>query len=104
MPNPDSCEWIIDQLSVISKTPTDIIEEGWMAYISNFSSLTEAEIQKHIEDEIVNDLISLQMQPAICENFRRFVVIKAVSEVYIDFDKNGVSHTLDARAPSDLRT
>jgi hypothetical protein len=48
-----------------------------------------------IESEISKDLSSMQMQPAIMENYRRFVIVKATRDDHLAWNKDGVSRQRD---------
>lgn len=81
--------WVTTQYMTVIKTPSQHIEDSWGTFVSEYSNKDEKEIRASIEAEIVKDLAQLQMQPSIRENYRRFVVIKALQED-MAYNKDGV--------------
>ena len=63
-------------------------------------SMTAEELKTFVKNEITKDLSNAQIQPALMENYRRFVVIRAASEDAIPFDKDGVSLFMPTLQPS----
>lgn len=55
------------------------------------SDMTSEQIIAFTNNEVAKDLSNAQIQLALMENYRRFVVIRAASEDAIPFDKDGVS-------------
>lgn len=53
--------------------------------------MTTEQLITFANNEVIQDLLNAQIQPAFIENYRRFVVIRAPSEGTLPFDKNGVS-------------
>jgi len=82
-------EWIAAQYACASKTSVDIVEEAWTLYKASRMDKSEEGMKRQGEVDIVKDLISLQMQPYIRRNFRRFVVIKAMQDTHIPYDRDG---------------
>lgn len=85
-------EWIAAQYACLSKTSLDIVKEAWRLYKANHMDKAEEEMKHQGEVDIIKDLINLQMQPYIRRNFRRFVVIKAMQDTHIPYDRDGVSY------------
>ncbi|KAI5124451.1 hypothetical protein M0805_008335 [Coniferiporia weirii] len=82
-------QWISAQMAMLTKRPTDHLEDCWSTFISEYSHTTEKELPGLIESEIVKDLSLLQIQPVMRKNHRRFVVIKAVQDTRIAWNKDG---------------
>ena len=87
-------EWITAQYASLPKTTTDIIEQAWAAYINNFAGKSEEEMRQEVEQEIMKDLTSLQMQAYIRRKYRRFVIMKAMQDTHIKYDRDGVRRLL----------
>ncbi|KLO20529.1 hypothetical protein SCHPADRAFT_897808 [Schizopora paradoxa] len=87
-PSP-SDEWIVTQLKSLRRTLTDIVEESWRIFISQFSNKSDPEIYTALEGKINDDLIRMQMQPSMRSTYRRYVIIKAESEKHISCYKGG---------------
>lgn len=85
-------EWISAQYACMSKTSLDIVKEAWKLYNVRHMDKAEEDMKRQGEVDIVKDLINLQMQPYIRRNFRRFVVIKAMQDTHIPYDRDGVSY------------
>ena len=84
-------KWIVAQFASITKTPVQLLEDCWSTFVAEYSNKTETELRSTIEREIVKDLTNLQTQQIIRENYRRFVVIKAMQDDHIGFSTEGVS-------------
>lgn len=56
--------------------------------------MTTEQLISFTNNEITNDLSNARIQPAIMENYRRFVVIRAASEDTIPSEKDGVGFFL----------
>jgi len=76
---------------MITMQTRDILEECVKAWIDSYSNLRKPEWSSAIETEISEDLARMQMQPAIMDDHRRFVVIKAPKEDHISSIRDGVS-------------
>ena len=85
--------WIDDQLFSALKTPIDHVEDGYNLYVRMFSDKSEIEIRDLVQSIISSDLAKMQAQQAICENYRRFVVIKGTKEADIPWNKDNVSYS-----------
>lgn len=55
-----------------------------------YPNTPEAELPIAIQQEITRDLLSMQMQPAIMDKYRRFVVVKTSNDHCFEDDKDGV--------------
>ncbi|THH11778.1 hypothetical protein EW145_g413 [Phellinidium pouzarii] len=82
-------QWIASQMAILTKSETDHLEDCWSTFIAEYSNRTEKEISGLLESEITKDLSLLQSQPAIRSNYRRFVVIKAMQDTHIVWNKDG---------------
>lgn len=88
-------EWIAAQYACASKCSIDIVADAWALFkSSNMDSKTTDILKRQSEADIVKDLIDLQMQPYMRKTYRRFVVLKAMQDTDISFDRDGVSYLL----------
>lgn len=84
-------KWIEAQFETLVKTPLQHLEDCWSTFVAEYSNKTDKELEEAIKAEIVQDLAWLQTQQSIRENYRRFVVIKAMREDHIKLSEDGVS-------------
>lgn len=68
-----------------------ILEECLKLAAEQFANTSEADLPAAIEQEIVRDLLRMQTQPVIMDNYRRFVVFRTKQDVcFADASKSGV--------------
>ena len=91
---PGEENWEVKQITNTFKTPLDFVREGYTTFIQLFSDKNELEIRRSVERIISSDLAKMQSEQAICENYRRFVVIKGTKETDIAWNKDNVSRAL----------
>lgn len=82
-------DWLELQLSALQKTSGQFLEDCMRVLAGRIQDGLE-NVDAAIEAEIAADLTSMQMQPVIMDNYRRFVVIRATSEDHIEWDQAGV--------------
>jgi hypothetical protein len=84
-------DWVRHYFTSIPMQSRAILEDCIKVFNEQYTNVQKSEWSSVIELEISNDLSSMQMQPAIMENYRRFVVIKAAHDNHIGWNKDGVS-------------
>ncbi|EMD41671.1 hypothetical protein CERSUDRAFT_110243 [Gelatoporia subvermispora B] len=78
-------EWIAQQMSILGKNSRELLEECIKSAADQYKHITEADIGGTIDQEVLRQMKSMQMQPAIMDDYRRFVVItSAGSDKYRD--------------------
>jgi hypothetical protein len=60
------------------------------AFSATFVNIPPEQWTATMESEISEDLHLMQMQPDIMKQYRRYVVIKAESDMHLNADKDGV--------------
>lgn len=95
--------WVSSQLRLFSLNASGLLEECLNAFAARYSNTSEVQLPDAIIAEISKDLLRMQTQPSIMENYRRFVVIKATGSSEAD-NKDGVcfSMTLFGAGPDFL--
>ena len=88
----EATAWIDDQLSQMTKTIEDHIEYLYDIYISTYSNKRDKEATEAIQQELARDMILLNTQPGIREQYRRFVIIRSQQETQRKIYEDGVSH------------
>jgi hypothetical protein len=83
-------KWTSWQLELPNLTPRSILERSLRSFIMRFADIEEEKWSTAIEDELFATFIAAQLQPAIMDNYRRFVVIRGQRENRPD-NRNGVS-------------
>lgn len=83
--------WTRWMIRVAGLDARGILEECLKLAAEQFAHTSEADLPAAIEQEIVRDLLRMQTQPVIMDNYRRFVVIRTKQDVYFaDASKSGV--------------
>jgi hypothetical protein len=82
--------WIGAQLRLFSLNASGLLEECLNTFAARYSNTSVEQLQGVVEAEISKDLLRMQTQPSIMENYRRFVVIKGTSSREADLNKDGV--------------
>ncbi|KAL6304196.1 hypothetical protein BKA93DRAFT_784313 [Sparassis latifolia] len=72
--NDSALRWISWQFRILSSDARVILEESIKLAVELYR-IPEAELPLQIEKEIEQDMLSMQLQPAIMDGYRRFVVI-----------------------------
>ena len=83
-------KWTSWQLELPILTPRSILERSLRSFITRFADIEEEKWSAAIEDELFAISVAAQLQPAIMDNRRRFVVIRGQLEDRAD-NRNGVS-------------
>jgi hypothetical protein len=87
----DSNEWALTQLKMLQLTRRGLLEECMREFKEAYSHVEESGWMPAAEAEISRDLLSIQLQPAVMDAYRRYVVIKGAKDDRIPWDKDGVS-------------
>jgi len=66
--------WVTAQLKLLSLKPSALLEECLSAFAVQYSNTTFTELSDAAEAEILKDMLCMQTQPQIMENYRRFVI------------------------------
>jgi hypothetical protein len=82
--------WVSSQLKLFSLNASGLLKECLSTFAANYSNTPVAQLSDAMEAEISEDLLRMQTQPSIMENYRRFVVIKKTSSSQADLTKDGV--------------
>ena len=72
--------WMRQYLSLTSFSAKRALEIGVEAFHSKYANVSESEWPQTIEAEILTDLSSMQRQPAIMKDYRRYVVFASERE------------------------
>ncbi|KAI0936045.1 hypothetical protein AcV5_004288 [Taiwanofungus camphoratus] len=93
-PNNDpAIEWVGWQLRLLRSDARGLLEECMRLATEQYPNTPEAELPIAIQQEITRDLLSMQMQPAIMDKYRRFVVVKTSNDHCFEDDKDGLECT-----------
>lgn len=82
--------WINSQLELFSLKATSLLEKCLGIFAAQYTNIPIAQLCTTVDTEISKDLLRMQIQPSIMENYRRFVIITA-STSQADSNKDGVS-------------
>jgi hypothetical protein len=82
--------WVGSQLKLFLLDASGLLEECLNTFVFHYSSTPAAQLTSAVEAEISQDLLRMQTQPSMMENYRRFVVIKEVNSKELDSNKDGV--------------
>lgn len=77
-------------LSLTPFTAKHALELGVEAFHSKYANITESERPQAMETEILMDLSSMQRQPAIMKDYRRYVVFTSEQEAHANRNVTGV--------------
>ncbi|THH16827.1 hypothetical protein EW146_g3874 [Bondarzewia mesenterica] len=69
-------DWISWQTQLPCLTARGILEKCMRSFIQQYDDTPEEQWPSAVESEVVTSISSLQLQPAIMDNYRRFVVIR----------------------------
>ncbi|KAH9937573.1 uncharacterized protein B0H18DRAFT_1113390 [Fomitopsis serialis] len=88
-----TAKWISWQTELLRADARGLLESSIALAAEQYSSVQANELPDAIQKEIIRDLMGMQMQPAIMDTRRRFVVIKGKSDRYLSEDRDGVECT-----------
>jgi hypothetical protein len=83
-------QWVTTQWKVVSMQSRGLLEHGVHAWRESYSALRQPEWPAVVCTEITDEMTRMQMQPAIMDSYRRFVVIRAPSEAGMGEYHHGV--------------
>lgn len=90
-PDDSNLLWTRWMFRVAGLDARGILEECLKLAAEQYVNTSEADLPAAIEQEIVRDLLRMQTQPVIMDNYRRFVVFRTKQDVYFaDASKSGV--------------
>ncbi|EGO03137.1 hypothetical protein SERLA73DRAFT_158732 [Serpula lacrymans var. lacrymans S7.3] len=78
--------WVDWLLETQSQPFPDMLESCVRVFKQKYSDIPVSDQLLNMEAEIAKDMCSMQTQPSIADEYRRFVVIKAPSETHIGWD------------------
>ena len=79
-------------LSLTPFTTKRALEIGVEAFHSKYANVSESEWLQRMENEILTDLSSMQRQPAIMKDYRRYVVFVSEREARSNTNPGGVQY------------
>ena len=79
-------------LCLTSFTAKRALEIGIQAFHSKYADTSESEWPQKMETEIQTDLSSMQRQPAIMKDYRRYVVFMSEQEASTNSNSGGVQY------------
>lgn len=87
-------EWFTCQISQSAlQSQRELLRNCLDAYASDYRDVSPSHIFRAMEDLVSRDLYSLQVQPGIIQNYRRFVAIKSSRDQQISDSYNCVSES-----------
>ena len=84
--------WMRHYLSLTSFSAKRALEIGVEAFHSKYANISESERPRKMETEIITDLSSMQRQPAIMKDHRRYVVFISDREARSNSNSEGVQY------------
>ncbi|OBZ79786.1 hypothetical protein A0H81_00527 [Grifola frondosa] len=85
----DDKPWIGEALKMSCLDARGILDECIKIAVQQYRDISEADLPLAIEQQIARDIGSMQLQPAIMDKYRRFVVIKGRADRHFKEDKDG---------------
>jgi hypothetical protein len=84
--------WMRQYLCLTPFTAKRALEVGVQAFHSKYANTAESERPQRMETEILTDLSSMQRQPAIMKDYRRYVVFISEQEALSNPNPGGVQY------------
>ena len=84
--------WMRQYLCLAPFTAKRALEIGVQAFHSKYANASESEWPQRMETEILTDLSSMQRQPAIMKDYRRYVVFISEREARSNSNSGGVQY------------
>lgn len=88
-------DWIRENWIRRPPNPRKILEFCVRAFNSKYANIQETEWESTIFREISSDLSSMQLQPVIMEEYRRFVIITSDRDSHVKQDGDAKSSFMD---------
>ncbi|KAJ7655139.1 hypothetical protein DFH06DRAFT_1329491 [Mycena polygramma] len=85
----EPADWLREHWISRPLGPRHLLEYCMSAFSNKYANIPQEQWASTIEAEISEDLDSMQMQPHIMKQYRRYVVIRAESDDHIAVDKDG---------------
>jgi hypothetical protein len=82
--------WMKQYLCMTPFTAKHALEIGVQAFHSSYADVSESERRQRMETEILTDISSMQRQPAIMKDYRRYVVFISEQEARSSPNSGGV--------------
>ncbi|KAL4068268.1 hypothetical protein V8B97DRAFT_1974437 [Scleroderma yunnanense] len=82
-------QWVSSFLKEYTLSGSELLEVCTANLRTRIGDLPIPQLQSMINDELITDMAKVQLQPQIMDHHRRFVIIRAASEVSIAADKDG---------------
>ena len=95
----DPVTWIEGTLRFAPMNARQILKECINIAAKQFATTSEADLPVAIENAIAKDMLRMQLQPAIMDNYRRFVVLTGAKDKYLTRCKLGVCGTIQSYDP-----
>ncbi|TFY59615.1 hypothetical protein EVJ58_g5677 [Rhodofomes roseus] len=92
-----AAKWISWQTEVLGMDARNLLESSIALAMEQYSGVQENDLPDAIQKEIVRDLMGMQVQPALMDARRRFVVIRSKSDKFLSEDKDGTVGAFDFR-------
>ena len=92
--------WIRWQQEMTMLDPRGILERCLRGFSQQFSEFPEEKWTPRVLDDLSSVLMSLQMQPSIMDQYRRYVVITGKQD-RVGYDRSGVSVFITYSSSSD---
>jgi hypothetical protein len=98
---PEHKSWSEWQMNLSMADSTEIVTACTQIFQSSHSNLETDQLHGSIVSSVVKDLSDLQVQPAIMDTYRRYVIIKDEEEKHLDSEpgRGSVSSILDPIPP-----
>ena len=94
-----SITWLEGTLRFASMNARRILEECINIAAKQFGSTSEGDLPMAIGKAIASCMLRMQLQPAIMDNYRRFVVLTGAKDKYLTRCKLGVCGTIQSYDP-----
>lgn len=82
--------WVTSQLKLLSLNATGLLKECLSTFTARYSNTPRSQLSSAMEAAISGDLLRMQTQPSIMENYRRYVVITATGADQVESNRDGV--------------
>jgi hypothetical protein len=85
--------WICNEIQRLDASPRELVSSCLEAFSRHISKIPSNDLSVTMQDYVLRDILLMQRQPILMDNYRRFIVVKSKSEVAIRWDQSGVSFT-----------
>ncbi|KAI0786050.1 hypothetical protein C8Q75DRAFT_721920, partial [Abortiporus biennis] len=91
--------WITFQIQLLPSSPRDVLQKCVSAFEAKFSTIEESQRSLQVAKDAVEEMYSMQFQPTIMEQYRRYVVIRHDKET----EKELLRQTIEISTLNDFR-